>query len=120
MMAEGSETKEGVIEGKEYRYPHCDSYVLHAPGECRYCDAYPQRQAARVEAGINFTGHHDPDKEVCPAEARRPVERINLWAGNVPKPEGEPADINPITGLPRASAPPRLKRTNGHSPDPYK
>ena len=60
-------------------YPHCDSRVLHAPGECVFCDHYPDEQAARVANGINFTGH-GPD----PASAFRPVERINRWGGNRP------------------------------------
>ena len=58
-------------------YPHCDSNVLHAPGECRYCDMYPELQADRKRYGINFTGH-GPD----PATAQRPLEVINRWPGN--------------------------------------
>lgn len=69
-------------------YPHCDSEVLHAPGECKYCDMYPDAQAARQTGGINFTGHSDEDKAPCPSEVRRPLERINRWGGNVPVPEG--------------------------------
>lgn len=69
------------------RFPHCDSNVLHAPGECVYCDGQPGLQALREELGINFTGQHDPDKEPCPAEVRRKLETINLWPGNVPRTE---------------------------------
>lgn len=65
--------------------PHCDELVLHAPGECRYCDVYASDlQADRVAQGINFTGHSDPDKAQCPAEVRRPNAIINLWGGNRP------------------------------------
>jgi hypothetical protein len=66
-------------------YPHCDSKVLHAPGECEYCDHYPEKQEERVAKKINFTGHNDPDKSQCPAEQARPLETINRWHGNVPE-----------------------------------
>lgn len=70
------------------QFPHCDPNVLHAPGECKYCDHRPVWQWGRIADGINFTGHHDPDKATCPAEQRRPVDTINQWGGNVPTPEG--------------------------------
>lgn len=62
--------------------PHCDAAVLHAPGECVYCDRYPEWQRHREMARINFTGHHDPDRVLCPSETRRPLENINRWPGN--------------------------------------
>jgi len=34
--------------------------------------------------GINFTGHHDPDKLPCPAETKRSIDTINQWGGNIP------------------------------------
>jgi len=37
--------------------PHCDSRVLHAPGECEFCDQRPEWQALRQAWGIAFTGH---------------------------------------------------------------
>jgi hypothetical protein len=67
--------------------PHCDSDVLHAPGECVYCDCHPKRQAQREAEGVNFTGHHDTAKAMCPSEVGRPLERIELWAGNRPIPD---------------------------------
>lgn len=63
-------------------YPHCDSDVLHAPGECEFCDHYPDRQNERAVAGINFTGHSDPDKSKCPSEMRRSLDTIERWPGN--------------------------------------
>lgn len=63
---------------------HCDGRILHAPKECLYCDKYPERQALREMWGINFTGHYDTDKIICPSEQRRPLEIINQWHGNVP------------------------------------
>jgi hypothetical protein len=69
------------------RYPHCDADVLHAPGACVYCDLCPEAQAARIANGVNFTGEDDPDKEPCPATARRPVEIIERWGGNQPTTE---------------------------------
>lgn len=71
-------------------FPHCDADVLHAPQVCRYCDEHPAWQQARVDGGINFTGENDPAKLQDPATARRPVETINRWYGNVPVPEGAP------------------------------
>lgn len=62
---------EGIINGKHYEYPHCNSEVLHAPGECHYCDAYPQRQRVRAASGTSFT----------PNES-------NGWSGNVAAPTG--------------------------------
>jgi hypothetical protein len=39
------------------RFPHCDQRVLHAPGECEFCDGNPDWQALREAWGISFTGH---------------------------------------------------------------
>lgn len=69
------------------KYPHCDALVLHAPGECKYCDRYPDAQQWRIINKINFTGHNDPDKAQCPAEQRRKLATINRWYGNVARPE---------------------------------
>jgi len=63
--------------------PHCDNAVLHAPGECVYCDAYPAWQRYRQVARIAFTGHEPIENEtMCPSEVRRPVEVIQQWNGN--------------------------------------
>jgi hypothetical protein len=66
-------------------FPHCDSNVLHAPGECEYCDEYPVFQEMRLLGKVNFTGHNDPTKLPCPATVFRPVETINKWPGNTPE-----------------------------------
>lgn len=60
-------------------YPHCDARVLHAPGDCIYCDHYPEAQQGRIARGENFTGK-GPDV----ATDARPLEVINLWPGNRP------------------------------------
>lgn len=62
--------------------PHCDQRVLHAPGECKYCDDRPEWQQARVVWGINFTGHNEKGKLPCPATTERTVETIDKWPGN--------------------------------------
>ena len=62
--------------------PHCDSFVLHAPGECKYCDDCPESQEYRQSAGINFSGHRDPYKAPCPSTNSRSEETVNLWRGN--------------------------------------
>lgn len=71
----------------EPRYPHCDSSVLHAPGECRYCDNYPQAQQERIDQKLNFTGQNKPGFGTCPSEVRRSLKIINAWPGNRPYPE---------------------------------
>lgn len=63
---------EGVIDGEFYQAPHCNAEVLHAPGQCHYCDHYPDRQAARAASGGSFS----------PPEA-------NGWSGNVAVKSGE-------------------------------
>lgn len=66
------------------RSPHCDIDVLHAPGTCKTCDKYPSRQYNRVLAKVCFTGEGPRlGWDECPATRKRPVERINRWAGNV-------------------------------------
>lgn len=53
-------------------FPHCNSKTLHAPGECYYCDQYPNRQRVRAICGEPFS----------PNEA-------NGWSGNVAVKKGE-------------------------------
>lgn len=62
---------------------HCDNLILHAPGECQYCDHYPGAQALRDWWQINFTGHHDTAKLPCPSTLRRTDAVRDLWGGNV-------------------------------------
>jgi hypothetical protein len=72
-----------MMNKKEPTPVHCDPAVLHAPGECEFCDKYgTDWQAYRQMAGINFTGHHDDGKALCPSEYRRSVQTINRWPGN--------------------------------------
>lgn len=39
------------------QFPHCDSRILHAPGECEFCDRRSEWQELREAWGIAFTGH---------------------------------------------------------------
>ena len=64
--------------------PHCDADILHAPGACDACDAYPDHQRARERDNVNFTGQHDGDKIMCPSEARRFLADIEQWPRNRP------------------------------------
>ena len=69
------------------QFPHCDQRILHAPGECVYCDKHPEWQQLRQVWGITFTGY-EPESEketLCPAMKARP-EAYNKWSGNVAKP----------------------------------
>lgn len=65
--------------------PHCDQRVLHAPGECEYCDAYPAWQEARRVWGIAYTGHPITVAQPlpCPAELARDLSVIEAWGGNL-------------------------------------
>jgi hypothetical protein len=83
------------------QFPHCDQKVLHKPGECEYCDAHPDWQELREAWGIAFSGHSNEvikykdwegntvEKTLipCPSEWDRPIDIINCWYGNVPRPK---------------------------------
>lgn len=70
------------------QFPHCDARILHAPGECRFCDAHPEWQALRQAWGICFTGYDPEDNELpCPAEHARGRTSVNAWGGNVARPQ---------------------------------
>lgn len=67
-------------------FPHCDSRILHAPGECRFCDQDPHAQTLRQAWGIAFTGHPAPDGGLpCPADHAR-GDGHKAWGGNRPAP----------------------------------
>lgn len=68
------------------KFPHCDQRVLHAPGECEYCDRHPEWQELRQAWGIAFTGYEPEGKELPdPATHARGVNILNAWPGNRPK-----------------------------------
>jgi hypothetical protein len=77
--------------------PHCDARILHAPGECEYCDGYPDWQMCRERWGIAFTGHEPkPGQHPCPADVARPPGSDSdhrTWGGNRPTNPG--SDIPP-------------------------
>lgn len=69
------------------QFPHCDQRVLHAPGECEFCDRHMEWQALRLAWGIAFTGYEPDDKELpCPATHAR-GDNVNRWGGNRPCPK---------------------------------
>jgi hypothetical protein len=71
------------------QFPHCDQRILHARGECQYCDKHPDWQALREAWGISFTGYEPEDKELpCPADYAR-GDSHKLWYGNVAAKESE-------------------------------
>lgn len=73
------------------QYPHCDQRILHAPGECRYCDELPDWQELRQSWCMAFSGHPpEHGQTACPADlAVLYGERgdYNRWDGNRPSPE---------------------------------
>jgi hypothetical protein len=77
--------------------PHCDQSVLHAAGECTYCDHHPDWQALRMLWGIAFTGHWPLEHEVpCPSDQRRGTGQAHVWGGNQPKRIATPLDEDMI------------------------
>jgi hypothetical protein len=79
------------MSDERFTAPHCDQSVLHAPGECRYCDAHPDWQAYRKVAGIAFTGREPaalypggPLEAPCPSDLRRGRGQAHTWGGNRP------------------------------------
>ncbi len=72
------------------QFPHCDSRILHAPGECEACDRHPDWQELRTSWGIAYTGHApegDWIQTPCPADAARPAGSPadhRQWGGNKP------------------------------------
>jgi hypothetical protein len=79
----------GEIEVEDWddtpQFPHCDTQILHAPGECEYCDRHPDWQTMRRWWRINFTGHHDPLLAPCPSTHLRTDEQRDSWPGNTPE-----------------------------------
>lgn len=68
------------------QFPHCDQRILHAPGECQYCDAHSEWQALRVAWGIAFTGWLPDGVELpCPADKTR-GDTHQKWGGNIARP----------------------------------
>lgn len=90
--------------------PHCDSDILHAPGECAYCDRRPEWQALRMLWGIAFTGHQPKihgsgpaawHEIACPSDIRRPGSVAARWPGNVARLQaGPPSPVSPRDGGP--------------------
>lgn len=66
--------------------PHCDPSILHAPGECQYCDAFPLWQELRDLWRISFTGHLYDGCTPCPSVWFRDELVRDLWAGNKAEP----------------------------------
>jgi hypothetical protein len=65
------------------QFPHCDRRVLHAPGECEFCDVHSNWQALRMAWGIAFTNYEPEGNELpCPANHAR-GDAVNKWHGNV-------------------------------------
>lgn len=74
------------------QFPHCDSRVLHAPGECTFCDVHPDWQALRLAWGICFTGYV-PDGKELPDPATHARGNPSVWPGNRPRPDVTEAHI---------------------------
>lgn len=70
------------------RFPHCDQRILHAPGECEFCDQAPEWQELRKAWNIAFSGHNPAEGQTaCPADLAvmyRERSDYNQWPGNRP------------------------------------
>lgn len=65
------------------QFPHCDPRILHAPGECEFCDKHKDWQELRLKWGIAFTGFEPEGTELpCPADHAR-GDAHTKWYGNV-------------------------------------
>ena len=94
-----------TLFGATFQFPHCDQRILHAPGECQFCDKHPDWQELRTKWGIAFTGYEPEGTELpCPADHAR-GDNHKLWYGNTAKPAnrciecGHGSHIGPCTGL---------------------
>lgn len=73
------------------KFPHCDRRILHAPGECEFCDKHALWQALRIAWGIAFTGWSPDIGELpCPANNARGDMVDQRWAGNRSSRQKEP------------------------------
>jgi hypothetical protein len=68
------------------QFPHCDQRILHAPGECEYCDLHEDWQFLRASWGIAFTGYEPEGTELPDPATHARGDSINKWHGNVAKP----------------------------------
>lgn len=76
-----------LSEIKTPQFPHCDQRILHAPGECEFCDLHPDWQLLRQLWGICFTGYEPEGAELpCPADHAR-GDKHKLWGGNTAQPK---------------------------------
>lgn len=69
------------------QYPHCEARILHAPGECKYCDQHSDWQQLRVTWGIAFSGHEPTEEQPIADPADLAVMKgergdYNQWHGN--------------------------------------
>lgn len=91
------------------QFPHCDARILHAPGECEFCDLHPEWQELCKAWMVAFTGHepktslHAGTQVPCPADFNRPAGSRSdhrMWSGNVATADYEtPAPTRPDPGL---------------------
>lgn len=70
------------------QFPHCDPRILHAPGECQFCDAHPEWQALRGAWGVAFTGYEPEGTELPDPATHARGDNAQKWRGNKPSPGG--------------------------------
>lgn len=74
------------------QFPHCDPRILHALGECEFCDKHAEWQELRAAWGIAFTGYEPEGTELPDPATHARGDTINRWHGNVALPAGIPSN----------------------------
>lgn len=64
------------------QFPHCDPRVLHAPGQCEFCDKHPKWQAMRLVCGIAYTGYVPDGTELPDPATHARGDSLKRWHGN--------------------------------------
>lgn len=99
------------------QFPHCDTRVLHAPGECEYCDRRSEWQELREAWGIAYTGH--PPRAGLP-RCRRPMNETFPGYGpgvRCEQPRGHEDECRPYPAWDSQPCPADAARPQGASND---
>lgn len=78
--------KPTITRARTITFPHCDPRVLHAPGECEFCDWHPDWQDLRIGWGIAFTGYEPDENELPDPATHARGDTLNKWHGNIALP----------------------------------
>lgn len=94
-------------------FPHCDPRILHAPGECKFCDVYPNWQELRQYWGIAFTGYEPEGTELPDPATHVRGDNANKWQGNIATPLHNHLGGSDVSGCPACAYYKESKRLSG-------